>query len=143
MKRYQNLYSTICNIQNITKAYNEVCKNTRNKSRVENLKSYKNIYITRIQKILHTKSYKVGPYNKFTIYEPKERHIVSQNLEDKTVNHLVARYILYPAILPCLIDTNVASRKSLGTHSGLQFATNFHNICKQKYGTYKTILIIT
>lgn len=136
MKRYQNLYNNICNIDNITQSYNEVCKNTRNQTRVESLRAYKNIYISRIYNILQARSYKVGPYNKFIIYEPKERHIVSQNVQDKIINHLVARYILYPAILPCLVDTNVASRKNLGTSSGLQFATNFHNICKQKYGTY-------
>ena len=108
MKRYQNLYNNICNMDNITQSYNEVCKNTRNQTRVESLRAYKNIYISRIYNILQARSYKVGPYNKFIIYEPKERHIVSQNVQDKIINHLVARYILYPAILPCLVDTNVA-----------------------------------
>ena len=32
-------------------------------------------------------------------------------MQDKIVNHLVARYILYPALIPCLLDVNVASRK--------------------------------
>ena len=32
-------------------------------------------------------------------------------MQDKIVNHLVARYILYPALIPCLLDFNVASRK--------------------------------
>ena len=55
---------------------------------------------------------------------------------DKIVNHLVSRYILYPAILPCLIDKNVASRKGLGTKAGLMAAKEFHRICKVKYGKY-------
>lgn len=61
-------------------------------------------------------------YNKFIIYEPKERLIVSQNIQDKIVNHLVARHILYPAILPCLLDVNVASRKNMGTSKGLEIS---------------------
>ena len=62
--------------------------------------------------------------------------IVSQGITDKIVNHLVARYILYPAILPCLLDVNVASRKGLGTAAGLKIAQEFNRKCKVKYGSY-------
>ena len=57
-------------------------------------------------------------------------------MQDKVINHLVARHILYPAILPCLLDVNVASRKDLGTSEGIRLAMNFHRICKVKYKTY-------
>ena len=40
------------------------------------------------------------------------------------------------AILPCLLDVNVASRKGLGTSEGIRLAMNFHRICKVKYKTY-------
>ena len=136
MKRYNNLYNNICTFNNIKCAYREVCKNTRNQHRVALLKDYEAIYTYRIYKMLSTRTYKVGPYNHFTIYEPKERQIVSQNVEDKIVNHLVARYILYPAILPCLLDVNVASRKNMGTRKGLELAEKYASICKQKYNTY-------
>lgn len=136
MKRLGNLYQEICKFNNILNAYNEVCKNTRNKRRVSNLREYKAIYITRVYNTLINKKYVVGPYNKFVIYEPKKRQIVSQNVHDKIINHLVARYILYPAILPCLIDVNVASRKNMGTSKGLELAKKFHNKCKIKYKTY-------
>ena len=115
MKRYTNLYKNICDFNNIKYAYKEVCRNTKNKKRVALLKDYESIYIFRTYHTLINKKYTVGPYNSFIIYEPKERLIVSQNIEDKIINHLVARFILYPAILPCLLDVNVASRKDLGT----------------------------
>ena len=57
-------------------------------------------------------------------------------MQDKIINHLVARYILYPSILPCLLDVNVASRKGLGTSEGLRLALKFHRDCKIKYNTY-------
>ena len=136
MKRKNNLYENIYKLENIIEAFNEVCKNTKNKRKVRNYREYKCIYISRIYKTLSTKSYVVGPYNVFTIYEPKERRIVSQNMHDKVINHLVSRHILYPALLPCLIDTNVASRKGLGTKRGVELATNFHRICKIRYGKY-------
>ena len=136
MKRYSNLYKNIYNIHNIEASFNEVKKNTRNERRVFNMKQYKAYYISNIYNMLYTNNYKVGTYNKFIIHEPKERLIVSQGIIDKTVNHLVARYILYPAILPCLIDVNVASRKNMGTSAGLKIAQEYRRICKVKYGTY-------
>ena len=136
MKRKNNLYNNICNMDNIIKAFKEVCKNTKNKRRVESLKEYKNIYISRIYDILINKNYKVGPYHKFTIYEPKKREIVSQNMQDKIINHLVARYILYPALLPCLLDVNMASRENKGTSEGLRLEKSFKRKCSINYKNY-------
>lgn len=136
MKRKNNLYQEICKIENIILAFNEVCRNTKNKKKVQNYKQYKSIYISRIFNVLNNKNYKVGKYNIFTIYEPKERRIVSQNLQDKVINHLVARYILYPVIMPCLIDQNVASRKGKGTRKGLEYASIYNTKCKIKYKNY-------
>lgn len=136
MKRKGNLYQNLYKFENIQSAFNEVCKNTKNKKKVARFKEYKCIYISRIYDILQTKTYRPGPYNVFTIYEPKKRRIVSQNMQDKVINHLVARHILYPALLPCLLDVNVASRKGLGTSEGIRLAMNFHRICKVKYKTY-------
>lgn len=136
MKRKGNLYQNICKMNNILVAYNEICRNTKNKNRVANFREYKCIYLTRVYNILENKAYKPGPNNVFTIYEPKERRIVSQNMQDKLVNHLVARFILYPAIMPCLLDVNVASRKNLGTSEGLRLAQKFNRICKIRYENY-------
>ena len=76
LKRLGNLYENICDINNIVLSYNEVCRNTHNKRRVENLKEYKSVYISRIHNILENKNYTVGPYNMFTIYEPKKEKYV-------------------------------------------------------------------
>lgn len=136
MKRKNNLYDNTYKFENILESYDEVCRNTKNKRKVRNYKEYKCIYISRIYNTLVNKSYIVGPYNIFTIYEPKERRIVSQSMHDKVINHLVSRQILYPALLPCLLDCNVASRKDMGTEKGIEFAKNFHRICKIKYSKY-------
>ena len=136
MKRKKDLYQNICKLNNILKAYTEVCRNTKNKRKVANYKQYKCIYISRIYKTLVNKSYVVDPYNVFTIYEPKKRRIVSQNMHDKVINHLVSREILCPSLIPCLIDENVASRKKMGTKKGLELANKYHHICKLKYEKY-------
>lgn len=136
MKRKGDLYKDICNIDNIKKCFEEVCKNTNNKSKVNRFKEYKAIYIYRIYNILINKKYVVGPMNEFTIYEPKERKIISQGMLDKTINHLVSRYILYPTLVPCLLDVNIASRPKMGTKKGIELVKKFHNTMKVKYGKY-------
>lgn len=136
VKRKGNLYDAIYDLDNIKQCFEEVCRNTKNRSKVNNFREYKAVYINRIHNTLKNRQYVVGKPTIFTIYEPKERRIVSQNMQDKIINHLVARYILYPAILPCLLDINVASRKGLGTSEGLRLAMNFHRICKVKYKNY-------
>ena len=136
MKRKSNLYCDTYDMNNILSAFNEVCLNTKNKRKIANYKQYKCIYLTRIYNTLKNRDYVVGPYNVFTIYEPKERRIVSQSIHDKIINHLVSRHILYPAIIPCLIPENVASIKNKGTKEGLRLAYSYHRKCKIKYGTY-------
>ena len=136
MKRKNNLYINICNIENIRKAFDEVCRNTKNKRKVNKYKEYKCIYISRIYNTLINKKYIPGPYHVFTIYEPKKRRIVSQNMFDKTINHLIARQILIPGLLPCLIDQNVASRKEMGTSKALEYFYKYRNICNCKYKEY-------
>lgn len=136
MKRKGFLYENICNINNIIQAFDEVCRNTKNKEKAYKYKELKCIYVYKIYNILVNRKYVVGPYNVFTIYEPKERRIVSQQMVDKIINHLVARYILMPALFPCLITQNVASRKGLGTKTGIELFKKYNNICKEKFGKY-------
>ena len=136
MKRKNNLYENIYKMENIQEAFNEVCRNTRNKRKVELFKEYRCLYVSRIHDILERRAYKVGKYNVFKIYEPKERIIVSQNMQDKVINHLVTRHILYPALLPCLIDENVASRKYMGTKKGLDYYYKYIRNCKIQYDTF-------
>ena len=93
-----------------------------------------NIY--KVYQILESRSYIPGKPFIFKIYEPKERRIESQSMEDKLINHLVSRHILYPAILPCLIETNVASRKDKGTSAGRRYFDEYSRKCKVKYGNY-------
>lgn len=136
MKRKSNLYKDIYKFENILYCFNEICKNTKNKNKVNEFKSFKSIYITRVYKDLKDKTYEVGKFNIFYIYDPKKRRIVSQNMYDKLVNHLVSRYILYPSLLPCLIDSNCASRKGKGTKYALELYYKYRRILDNKYDSY-------
>ena len=57
-------------------------------------------------------------------------------MQDKVINHLVSRFILYPALLPCLTNFNVASRKDMGMKKGLELYSKYRQHYKNRYGTY-------
>ena len=136
MKRIGNLYNNLLKFENINLAFNEVCRNTKNKRNVNKFREYKCINIFKAYSSLKNKSYVPGPHYVFYVYEPKKRRVVSQNMFDKMINHLIARQILMPAILPCLIDANVASRIDLGTNAGYRYYYKFRRICDIRYKNY-------
>lgn len=125
MKRFSNLYENIYKPENIKACYREVMRNTKNKRQVYKLQNNADNVIRTIYEELKNERYVVGKYNVFIIYEPKQRIIVSQGMKDKIVNHLIAREILYPAILPCLVPFNVASRPGMGTKKALEYLERY------------------
>ena len=136
MKRFSNLYENTYKPENIRACYYEVIHNTRNKRQVHQLQKNADKVLHSIYEELKNEKYVVGKYNIFVIYEPKQRVIVSQGMKDKIVNHLIAREILYPAILPCLVPYNVASRPGMGTRKALEYMDRYRKEFSKKYGKY-------
>ena len=134
MKRVNNIYHKICDIDNIMKFEHIVSVNTSNKRKVEKFQEHyvENIY--KIRDILMSKNYIPGEYNIFFIHEPKLRLIMSNNIRDKIINHLVAYYLLVEVFDKTFIDTTVATRKGKGTHLGLNITKKYINDMKRIYG---------
>ena len=134
MKRVNNIYHKICDIDNIMKFEHIVSVNTSNKRKVEKFQEHyvENIY--KIRDILMSKNYIPGEYNIFFIHEPKLRLIMSNNIQDKIINHLVAYYLLVEVFDKTFIDTTVATRKGKGTHLGLNITKKYINDMKRIYG---------
>ena len=141
MKRVGNIYQRVVHIQNIECAFDEVMKTTRNKNKVILFDDYKMVYIYRIYKDMLNCTYLPFLVNEFIIYEPKKRLIVSQSIYDKVINHLVSRELLIPYLTPCLIDSNVASRKGRGTSYGRKLYFQYRHIKDQKYSKYYLLKI--
>lgn len=123
MKRVGNLVDDFT-LENIIKAYKVVRKNTLNKNKIYKFEEYYTSNISNVFKLL--KNYKVGKYNIFLIKDPKYRIIMSQNINDKIINHLMAD-ILIKVLDSSLINTNVASRKGRGTSYGIKCLKKYLN----------------
>lgn len=133
MKRANNIYNDIFDMKNIIYIYDKRIKlNTKNKHKLE---IFENNYVSNtyyIKKILESKKYIPGKYNIFMIKEPKIRLIMSQNVIDKVINHLVSEYFLVNILDKYLIPNNIATRKNKGTHYGIKILKKYLNELKNK-----------
>lgn len=137
MKRVNNIYNKICDINVIMDMYDKVIKvNTKNKKKIQNFENFYSCNIAKIKETLITKKYVPGKYNIFLVNEPKTRIIMSQEIEDKIVNHLVAKYFLIDTFDKTLQDRNCATRKGKGTHYALRLFKQDYNYFKNKYGKF-------
>lgn len=120
MKRKRNLYSSIT-YEDIRRVYQKQIRvNTKNKIKIRKFEDFYSINLARVKRIIDDKNYIPSKYNIFLIKEPKYRIIMSQNISDKLINHVIAEKVLLPVLDKCLIDTNVATRISRGTHYGIK-----------------------
>ncbi len=132
----KNLYDSIVNIPYIENVYYEVRLKTKHRSKIVNFENFYMSNIINIYESLRIKVYEHGNYNVFLVKEPKYRIIMSENIYDKVVNHLISEYILLPLMEPRLIPMNVATRKDKGLKLGLAYTKEYINHLKRKYDNF-------
>ena len=132
----KNLYDSIVNIPYIENVYYEVRLKTKHRSKIVNFENFYMSNIINIYESLRIRVYEHGNYNVFLVKEPKYRIIMSENIYDKVVNHLISEYILLPLMEPRLIPMNVATRKDKGLKLGLAYTKEYINHLKRKYDNF-------
>ena len=131
LKNQSSLYDSIVNIPYIENMYYEVRLKTKHRSKIVNFENYYMSNIINIYETLKLRCYKHSNYNVFLVKEPKYRIIMSENIFDKVVNHLISEYILLPLIEPRLIPMNVATRREKGLKSGLMYTKKYINALRR------------
>ena len=141
MKRVNNLYDSITNIDNIIKMTNKVLSRTRNKKKVELFEKYKIEHICNIKRKLDNKDFTFNKYNIFMITDPKARIVMAEELEDKIINHLIAEYILVKVFENKYTDNMCATRIGKGTSYGIKLLKKYINDIKRKYDNFYVLKI--
>ena len=97
-----------------------------------------------LQKALIEGKYKPTQGAKFTLNERgKIRHITTNNMVDKTINHLLCDEILSPAFSPYLIYDNGASQKNKGVAFHRQrLETHLHRFYREHKSNEGYVLLI-
>lgn len=136
MKRLNNLYKETYDLDNIINMTNKVCCKVRNKNKVEKFELYKSEHIINIKNRLKNKNIILDKYNIFMITDPKCRIVMSQEIEDKIINHLVAEYILVKTFENKYPESMCATRIGKGTHYGIKLLKKYLNEMKSKYDNF-------
>lgn len=84
-------------------------------------------------KELRSGEYRPGPYNTFTVYEPKERVIYAPSFRDKVVQHMI-HAVLKEIYQPCFIADSYACIEGRGTHGCVERIGHFLRKAKWQHG---------
>ena len=125
------MYDRLIDIFKIEKTYHDVRLKTRHKNKIVNFELFYMTNIMSIYNVLKNKTYMHGFYNIFLIKEPKYRIVMSENISDKIINHLISVEILLPIIEPKLVYTNVATRKNKGLKCADVYLKKYLNTIKK------------
>ncbi len=96
--------------------------------------------LIKLQEELQAKTYQIGAYYKFAIYDPKKREIQALPFRDRIVQHNLCDNILAPLMERHLIYDNSACRKGKGTHFAMDRLSGFFREYYKKYGAEGYIL---
>lgn len=127
MKRSKIKFNDILNYELVCEVYKEIKSKTKNKRIIFEYEVFLKSNLYRVLYDLYTNNIHFNRYNIFLIKEPKYRIIMSQNIYDKIINHIVARNFLLPSLEKCLIDTNVATRKGKGASYAFETIKKYFN----------------
>ena len=97
----------------------EIRKNTKNKKKIYQFEKYKMINIMNIYNELSNNIIRPIKYNIFLVKYPKYRVVMSLNINDKIINHYVARHILIKKLDKYLDIRNIATRANMGRDYGI------------------------
>lgn len=132
MKRYNHLYSKICDVDNLEAAWRRVRLGKRYDKEVLRF-GYDTLgNIIYLYNELIWKRYKIGQYREFIIKDPKERLIQYLPLRDRVVQQALHQ-VIEPIFDNGFIFDNYACRKGKGTHRAMKRLQYFLNAARQKW----------
>ncbi|MGL6201574.1 MAG: reverse transcriptase domain-containing protein [Lachnospiraceae bacterium] len=134
------MYHSLTEFSNIYQAYRKTIRGKRHKNEVIQYERDLHMQLWWLKQRLECHQYQIGGYNKFMIYDPKEREIQALSLPDRVFQHLLCDNILMPYFEPRLICDNAACRQGKGTHFALNRLEGFFRQHYKIYGNKGYIL---
>jgi Retron-type reverse transcriptase len=115
MKKLKGLYPKVYAFENLLEAYKEARKCKRFRDEVLAFTRNLEENLISIQNELIWKTYKVGRYREFFVYDPKKRLIMALPFRDRVVQWAIYR-VLNPLLEQRYISDSYACRVGYGTH---------------------------
>ena len=117
-KKFRNLIPLIIEPNNLREAYRRARRDKRMTTGHLEFKEHAEVNLARIGEQLEAGTYTVGPYQTFTIYEPKAREIMALPFYDRVVQHALCN-VVEPIFEALLMPMCAACRVGKGTHYGV------------------------
>lgn len=117
MIRHGNLYDKICDLENLHEAYRICLRGKRLKREVLPFGFDLSRNLLEIQRELKGKTYQVGRYFSFYVYEPKKRLVQALPFRDRIIQQALC-LVITPLIERSFIPDTYACIKDRGTHAG-------------------------
>lgn len=113
-----HLFQKITSIENLFKSWEEFKRGKTGRNDVQAFETQLEQHVFQLHRDLRSKSYQHGPYQSFTICDPKQRCIHKASVRDRLVHHAIFR-ILNPVFDPLFIAHSFSCRKDKGTHKAV------------------------
>ena len=124
MKRYGNLFETICSFENLVTAAYRARRGKRYRPDVARFHYDLEGQVLALRAELEAGTYTPGPYRAFYIHDPKRRLISAAGFRDRVVHHAVCQ-VIEPIFERTFIHDSYANRQGKGTHRALDRCTAF------------------
>ena len=85
---------------------------------------------------LRNKTYRLGKYFTFKVYDPKERDIKALPYKDRIVHQWYIEEFIKPYIVPKFIHTTFACLENRGTHKAVKEVQKQMRIFKRNFGDF-------
>lgn len=122
--------------QKMLEAHYRAVKNKKNKKEVVLYEMDLENNIINLIDSIKNKTYHLGKYREFKVYEPKERLIKSLPYRDRIVHQWYVEEFIKPYFTKRFIKDSYACIETKGTHKAEIVLQKYMRIMKRKYGSY-------
>ncbi|MBT7307473.1 MAG: RNA-dependent DNA polymerase [Gammaproteobacteria bacterium] len=126
MKRHGYLFESICEPENLYRAYRQARKGKRDRADVVAFELNLEEELSTLRRELLSASYRPGPFRHFTIYERKPRLISVAPFRDRVLHHAIMHPV-EPLLDRRFIEDCYACRKGKGVHRAIDRYQHYAN----------------
>ena len=135
-KKIKNCFYKNLTFEKLLQAHYRAKKHKLYKKEVINFELNLENNLTNLLNSIKNKTYRLGKYHSFTIYEPKERIIKALPYIDRIVHQWYIEEFIKPYIIPRFINSSYACLENKGTHKAVDQVQKNLQIFKRKYGDF-------
>jgi len=126
MKSWNNLYPSICSLDNLYAAARKARKRKTRREDVERFELHRERYLRQLRSELQSEKWQPSAYRRFQIHDPKTRTISAAPYRDRVVHHALCN-VIGPLLERRFIYDSYSCRVGKGTRTGRERCRRFTN----------------